>query len=326
MAELKKNDLWKDIEKESEAAQDKILGPSYDYTATAVPPVYKGVSDNGSIDQVFKNAGAIKDYVTDLIFGGEFPYGNAMYVQTGGMCKAPNGTDVPRWSYINNRLSGNDGMPDSVKASMGGMRFNGILPGMFGDIAALNPTKTMNALSMDGVPPCKLYSCIVTDVNGFVIKGKLIENHFLVPQFEQNMKYCSEITDPKAIKDAEQEEAKKIEDKKEEDKKEAKKALSTKLKSFGITTIVKGDKSKKVKNISPVLDVPTDKQKSACQKCAESKKEEFLNQDNFFPFLQSKQNDIFFTVPFQITSEYFLGFAFIILVMIFITNRYFKKK
>jgi hypothetical protein len=216
MAELKKNDLWKDIEKESEAAQDKILGPSFDYTATTVPPIFKGVSADGNIEQVFKNANAIGDYVKDLVFGGEVPYGNAMYTQTGGMCKAPNGTNVPRWSYVNNKLSGDDGMPASVKAAMGSIQFNGILPGMFGDIAALNPTKTMNALSMDGVPPCKLYTCIVTDVNGAPRTDKLLDTHFLVPEFEQNLKYCTEVSDPKAIKDEEQKESKKIEEKKEE--------------------------------------------------------------------------------------------------------------
>lgn len=328
MAELKKNDLWKDIEKESEAAQDKILGPSFDYTATTVPPSAKGVSDDGNIGQVFTNAGAIGSYVNDLIFGGNDPYGNAMFVQTGGMCKAPGGTDVPRWSYVNNKLSGQDGMPPSVASAMGGMRFNGILPGMFGDIAALNPTKTMNALKLDGVPPCELYQCGVTDAIG---NGIGAQRHFIVPQFEQNLKYCIKVTDPNAVKELEDEEAKKIDEKKKKDLKEGKKDLENKLKNmknFGVTTKVDGDKSKKVKNISPVLDAPTDTQKDACTKCAESKssKKEEFKQDNFFPFVQKKYDTSMFIVPFKITSEYFLGFAFIIFSMIFVANRYFKKK
>jgi len=175
------------------AGLDRVLGPSYDYLQQIQSPAAKGVSSNGTIDQVFTNTGAIAGYVNNLILGPKL--GNQMFTDTGGMCKAPNGSVVHRWSWINNKLGSDDAaaiMGRSFKNAVGGSQIDGIVSGMGGDIAALNPLKIMNAMVLDGIPPCQAYSCPVTLANG-IDNGR--ETHFVTPSLELNMNGCKKIED-----------------------------------------------------------------------------------------------------------------------------------
>jgi hypothetical protein len=210
MAELKGNGLWDDIQTKGDSALDQVLGPSYEYAGGIQTPSSKGVGNNGDLGQIITNSFAVGDYVKDLITGPGDPYGNQVFVQTGGMCKAPNGGVVPRWSFINNKLGGEDALTPKMKAAIGqGGMFNGIIPGMFGDIASLNPIKMMNALYLSGVPDCRAITCQTTDVNGTRQNN---QTHFLVPEFEANLGVCSvaDAETEKNLEDAEVEAAKKL--------------------------------------------------------------------------------------------------------------------
>uniref|UniRef100_A0A6C0I7G4 Uncharacterized protein n=1 Tax=viral metagenome TaxID=1070528 RepID=A0A6C0I7G4_9ZZZZ len=187
MAELKGNGLWDDIQSGTDSALDKVLGPSFDYTSSIRTPPSLGVGTEGDIGQLITNARAVGTYVGDLVTGPGSPYGNEVFVETGGMCKAPGGGVIPRWSYIDNKLGGEDALPPNLKNAIGPGLLDGIIPGMFGDIASLNPIKMMNALYMDGVPVCRAITCPVTDVNG---TPGMPSTHFMTPEFEQNMGYC----------------------------------------------------------------------------------------------------------------------------------------
>jgi len=181
-------------------ALDRVLGPSYDYLSTIQSPAEKGVSNAGTIDQVFTNTGAIAGYVNNLLLGPKV--GNQMFSDTGGTCKAPNGSIVPRWTWINNKLGSDDAvgvLGPSFQRAVGGSGIDGIIPGAGGDIAALNPLKVMNALVLDASPPCKAYSCPVTDGAG-VDRGR--ETHFLCPSLELNMNGCKEVKDSSELEKA----------------------------------------------------------------------------------------------------------------------------
>jgi hypothetical protein len=56
----------------------------------------------------------------------------------------------------------------------------------------MNPLKVMNALVLDGSPPCKAFTCPVTDKYG-VDRGS--ETHFMSPSLELNMNGCKEVKD-----------------------------------------------------------------------------------------------------------------------------------
>lgn len=183
---------------------DQALGPSFDYLQTIKSPASKGVGSEGTMDQVGTNASAIFGYVDNLIVGPKV--GNQFFKDTGGMCrlagtKDKNGNDtgdgevVPRSSYTNNKLGGDDAaavLGDSFQRAVAGSGFDGIVPGAGGDIAAMNPLKIMNGLVLDGVPPCSAFTCPVTDIRTGVDQGN--QTRFISPQLEFNISPCRAAT------------------------------------------------------------------------------------------------------------------------------------
>jgi len=172
---------------------DAVLGKSYDYLKDIQSPSKKGVSSAGTMDQVFTNTGAITGYVNDLIAGptdGSGAFGNQMFSDTGGKCKAPNGEVVHRSTWINNKMGATDAagiLGDSFQRAVGDTGMNGIVPGIGGDIAAMNPLKIMNAMVLDAIPPCQAFTCPVTNDDG-TTRGT--QTRFLSPSLEFNMRGC----------------------------------------------------------------------------------------------------------------------------------------
>jgi hypothetical protein len=183
MSNLGSNSIWSQLESDIESgnfgkatgdATDAILGPSFDYTAGIQPPSAKGVGSDGTIGQVVTNADAIGSYVSNLTLG---PLqGNQSFLNTGGMCTVSdpsdpnNGQTVPRATWVNNRMQGSDVLADfpSLGQALGGdlNTFDGIIPGMMGDLVATNPVTIFNALMLPGTPACQAYSCPTTDKLG----------------------------------------------------------------------------------------------------------------------------------------------------------------
>uniref|UniRef100_A0A6C0HLC1 Uncharacterized protein n=1 Tax=viral metagenome TaxID=1070528 RepID=A0A6C0HLC1_9ZZZZ len=175
---------------------DAVLGPSYDYLKDIQSPSKKGVSSAGTMDQVFTNTGAIAGYVNNLILGPKM--GNQLFSDTGGKCKAPDGTVVHRWTWINNRMGADDAaaiLGPSFQNAVGGSGVDGIVPGIGGDIAAMNPLKIMNAMVLDGVPPCQAFTCPITDAGG---ADRGTQTHFMSPSLELNMNGCKPSSGPDA--------------------------------------------------------------------------------------------------------------------------------
>ncbi len=187
MADLGKNSLWSGLQQRGTNVLDRVTGKPADYSAMIRTPEALGVGDSGDISQVFTNAAAVGSYVQQLTTGPLL--GNASFAETGGMCKAPNGSVIPRWSYVNNRMRGADVLPENMTRVLGGSAdaFNGIIPGMFGDIKALNPVTPLNALILDGIPPCKAYSCPVTNEDG---SNERYETKFMNYDLEVSMQRC----------------------------------------------------------------------------------------------------------------------------------------
>uniref|UniRef100_A0A6C0B4L8 Uncharacterized protein n=1 Tax=viral metagenome TaxID=1070528 RepID=A0A6C0B4L8_9ZZZZ len=186
------------------AILDKALGPSFDYLQTIQSPHDKHVGSEGTMDQVGTNANAIFSYVDNLIVGPKV--GNQFFKDTGGMCRLPGTKDkdgndngdgevVPRFSYTNNKLGGDDAaaiLGASFQKAVAGNGFDGIIPGAGGDLAAMNPLKIMNGLVLDGVPPCKAWTCPTTDIRSGVDQGP--QTKFLATSLEFNMSPCRAAT------------------------------------------------------------------------------------------------------------------------------------
>jgi hypothetical protein len=208
MADLGKNSLWSGLQERGTNVLDRITGKPVNYSALVKTPDALGVGSDGDISQVFTNAAAVGSYVQQLTTGPLL--GNSSFVETGGMCRAPNGTVVPRWSYVNNRMRGMDVLPDNMVSVLGSSAdsFNGIIPGMFGDIKAMNPVTPLNALILDGVPPCRAFSCPVTDENG---NNERAESRFMNYDLETSMNRCTMATNEAELEEIEAEKLKKAE-------------------------------------------------------------------------------------------------------------------
>ena len=186
------------------AILDKALGPSYDYLQNIESPEDKRVGSAGTISQVVTNTTAILGYVGNLVEGPKV--GNQFFKDTGGMCRLPGTKDkegkdkgdgevVPRSSYTNNKLGGDDAaaiLGPSFQKAVKGNGFDGIIPGAGGDLAAMNPLKIMNGLVLDGIPPCQPWTCPVTDIQTGVAQGN--QTKFLSTSLEFNMSPCTAST------------------------------------------------------------------------------------------------------------------------------------
>jgi hypothetical protein len=159
MADVGANSLWSDIENSTSNVQTDLLGPSYSYSDSLTGPTSLGVGSNGSFGQLGTNANAIA-YYTEALITGNPPLGNQFFVNTGGMCAAPNGTLQPRYNYINNMSTGAGALPAAISEL--GSDFNGLIPGVVDDIEGLNPLHLFSALVADSNPPCICMSCPVS--------------------------------------------------------------------------------------------------------------------------------------------------------------------
>jgi hypothetical protein len=174
MADLSANSLWKDIENvgsKAEGAVDKVetelLGPSYSYSDALQGPSSLGVGSNGSLGQLITNTEAVV-YYTEALITGNPPLGNQYFVNTGGMCTAPDGSLQPRYNYINNMSSGAAALPPAISEL--GADFNGLIPGVADDIEGLNPLHLFSALTADANPQCVCVACPTSTASGIDAK------------------------------------------------------------------------------------------------------------------------------------------------------------
>ena len=159
MASLGDNPIWNDVQSGASTASTDLMGPSYSYSDNITGPTDLGVGSDGTFSQVFTNTGAIVDYVGYMVSGPAL--GNSFFINTGGMCSAPDGSTQPRYNYINNVANGANDLSPAMKQSLGGIAsdFDGLIPGMIGDIEGLNPLNLFTALSADSTPKCECYTC-----------------------------------------------------------------------------------------------------------------------------------------------------------------------
>ena len=161
MASLADNSLWGTLG--STGASDSVMGPAYSYIDHIATPSSKGVGTDGTMSQLGTNLNGITDYVKYMISGPAL--GNQYFVNTGGMCTAPDGSSQERSNYINNISSGTNLLPESMRQELGSLTsdFNGLVPGMLEDIEGLNPVSMFTALAADSTPSCECYTCPVGD-------------------------------------------------------------------------------------------------------------------------------------------------------------------
>ena len=132
----------------------------YPYHEFIKSPKELGMSDKGTLVQMGKDIKGLISY-TELLVSGKSaasktgqPLGNKYFKNTGGKCKDASGKEQDRYIYINNVP---DGSIPFISEGMGVKfdSFRGLIPGVIGNIGALNPAALLKAFAAGTTPACK---------------------------------------------------------------------------------------------------------------------------------------------------------------------------
>lgn len=140
---------------------------TYPYSKYILPPDSLGASSAPTISALSNDVGALIAYVQVLTSGysraqAVGPLGNRYFENTGGTCKDSAGNSQKRYVYYNNIPDGN--IPFISSAMKTDTSANkGLVPGILGNIAAIDPTKLFTAF--DKQTTCQKIKMPVRDIN-----------------------------------------------------------------------------------------------------------------------------------------------------------------
>jgi len=153
----------------------------YPYHAQIKSPGELGISDAGNLEALGKDIQGMGAYVNVLVEGtckkGQpcasktgGPMGNKYFFKTGGKCKEK-GTEKlqDRYIYIDNVPSGKIPL---INAQTG---LKGLIPGMIGNMAVINPQSLFNAITNSSIPECSAITLETIDNNN----KRGAETHFV---------------------------------------------------------------------------------------------------------------------------------------------------
>ena len=185
-------DVFQEVLTDAKGVEEKLLGPDYPYYKNIKTPKEIGMSSNGSLITLGKDIGGLIQYVELLVSGNSKasstgkPLGNKFFLQTGAKCvDTTTKEQQDRYIYINNVPVGN--VP-FISSGMGVnfSEFKGIIPGMMGNLNALNPFAIMQAFMSGTTPDCQEITMQTIDINN----NKSSETHFVTLVDINNMDPC----------------------------------------------------------------------------------------------------------------------------------------
>jgi hypothetical protein len=153
--EKAKNDV-KNLEKQ-------LLGPDYNYVKFIRKPEDLGMGKTGSLSQLVTNVSGLINYV-ELLSTGDGkastiggPLGDSFFLTTGAKCKdVDTGNLVTRSIWVNNIP---DGTIPFITSALNGEKFTtfeGLVPGVLGNLAGIHPMQMFQAFTSGSHPDCKL--------------------------------------------------------------------------------------------------------------------------------------------------------------------------
>jgi hypothetical protein len=140
--------------------EQSLLGPDYLYWKRILKPSDIGMSSDGNFGALTNNVNGLVDYVEVLVTGNAGsttggPLGDKFFLKTGGQCTdVASGQKVDRYIYIDNVPNGN--IP-FISSGLGGTdftEFEGVIPGLLGDLGKLNPLNLFKSFMMGDNPDC----------------------------------------------------------------------------------------------------------------------------------------------------------------------------
>jgi len=158
-----------------------FTGPDYKYAKFVNSPAKMGMGTAGG--DLDADVAGIINYVRLLIEGGGpasatgKPLGDKFFITTGGQCKS-GGSTVQRSIYVDNVPHGNIPFLDDIGMDM--TMFEGLLPGILGDLGELNPVGLFGAFMQGATPPCAQVTLKTINENnedgigtGFIVNSEI---------------------------------------------------------------------------------------------------------------------------------------------------------
>ena len=154
------SNFFSDVMTDMKGMEQNLLGPDYLYWKRILKPSDIGMSSDGNFGALTNNVNGLIDYVEVLVSGNAGsttggPLGDKFFLKTGGQCKdVASGNKVDRYIYIDNVPNGN--IP-FISSGLGGTdftEFEGLIPGLLGDLGKLNPLNLFKSFMMGDNPDC----------------------------------------------------------------------------------------------------------------------------------------------------------------------------
>ena len=154
------SNFFSDVMTDMKGMEQNLLGPDYLYWKRILKPSDIGMSSDGNFGALTNNVNGLIDYVEVLVSGNAGsttggPLGDKFFLKTGGQCTdVASGKKVDRYIYIDNVPNGN--IP-FISSGLGGTdftEFEGLIPGLLGDLGKLNPLNLFKSFMMGDNPDC----------------------------------------------------------------------------------------------------------------------------------------------------------------------------
>jgi hypothetical protein len=155
------SNFFTDIKEDVDQVEVDLLGPSYKYYEKVSTPGQMGMSSEGSLNALVKDASGLINYVELLVSGtgpgsttGK-PLGNQFFLKTGAKCKdVKTGNIETRYAYINNIPTGQIPFISSG-LGMDFDSFKGLIPAVLQDMEDLNPFDIFKGFLEGATPDCQ---------------------------------------------------------------------------------------------------------------------------------------------------------------------------
>jgi hypothetical protein len=155
------SNFFTDVKEDATEVEANLLGPSYKYYEKVSTPGQMGMSSEGNLGALVKDASGLINYVELLVSGtgpgsttGK-PLGNQFFLKTGAKCKdVKTGNVETRYAYINNVPTGQIPFVSSG-LGMDFPSFKGLIPAVLQDMEDLNPFDIFKGFMEGGTPDCQ---------------------------------------------------------------------------------------------------------------------------------------------------------------------------
>jgi hypothetical protein len=186
------SNIFQDVLTDAKGVEERLLGPSYNYSNQIKMPSELGMSSKGNLGTLTKDISGITEYVGALVSGKskatKTPFlGNKFFLKTGAQCKAKDTSEeVDRFVYINNVPLGNIPFISSGMNGVNFSEFRGLIPGVMGKLNDFNPFTLMGAFMTGSTPECQKITLETIDNNNISSS----ETHYVTTVDIQNMDSC----------------------------------------------------------------------------------------------------------------------------------------